>query len=331
MPDSNHWDSLLSDIGAIPPSEDKLRQPEPKEPSPAKQEKPAAAHRSPPPKTADWDNVANALGLEPSPKAVEPPRAEVAKPVAPKRPRPTSVVPRRGVEPHQAEVEKPAAPERPRPTSVTPERGEESPNFFDERFDFEEPFDLLESTDETTDEPKPVADEPTEKRPRRRRRRRHPAKDSDARKAESPTDDDVDNSASKPKPFAEGISIQRDEEVETKDADKPRSEQGDENRRSKRRRPRRGRKRTSNDESKSEDARTKTAESEEELNEPFDEDDLDVGHARKGTDEGSVRAGFRGIPTWDEAIGLLVEKNLESRSKRPEGGSQRGRGRKRRS
>ena len=45
-------------------------------------------------------------------------------------------------------------------------------------------------------------------------------------------------------------------------------------------------------------------------------------------DEGDrpARLGFRGIPTWQEAIGLIVDKNLELRAKRSAGGSHSGRG-----
>jgi hypothetical protein len=34
----------------------------------------------------------------------------------------------------------------------------------------------------------------------------------------------------------------------------------------------------------------------------------------------------RSIPTWEEAIGLIVSANLEARSKKPGGGGSRGRG-----
>jgi hypothetical protein len=46
-------------------------------------------------------------------------------------------------------------------------------------------------------------------------------------------------------------------------------------------------------------------------------------------DEGpSVRLGFRGIPTWDEAIGMIVDKNLEARAKRSSGGPRPSRGKR---
>ena len=60
------------------------------------------------------------------------------------------------------------------------------------------------------------------------------------------------------------------------------------------------------------------------------EEDLTPADEGLGLEEGeegerSPRLGFRGIPTWEEAVGLIVNKNLENRAKRPNGG-QHGRG-----
>ena len=74
------------------------------------------AHRSQP--AADWDQIAGKLGVTSTPRPIKPPQKIVESSVAPA--------------------------EAPRQVSITPERGEESPNFFDEQFDLEEPFDLLE-------------------------------------------------------------------------------------------------------------------------------------------------------------------------------------------
>lgn len=284
---SNHWDSLISDLGAKPPAEEEsLRQPGPQQPQPARTKKPAAAHRSRP--AADWDLIAGNLGVTPVTPATQP------------------------IEPPRKIVESSVAPaEAPRHVSITPERGEESPNFFDEQFDFEEPFDLLEPADGSAAAPK--AEEPAEKRPRKRRRRRRPAKGSEDRKPSGPApDDDSDRETA-----AEG--------VETAD-DKPASS---EQRRSKRSRPRRGKKRRPDDEQKSAEpcAERGDGEPDEPHGESASHDDFDEDE-RSG--ERSVRAGFRGIPTWGETVGMIIEKNLESRAKRP-GGTQRDRGKKRRS
>jgi hypothetical protein len=44
------------------------------------------------------------------------------------------------------------------------------------------------------------------------------------------------------------------------------------------------------------------------------------------SDEEAARPGLRNIPTWDEAVGVMVSANLESRAKRPDNGESRGRG-----
>ena len=43
-------------------------------------------------------------------------------------------------------------------------------------------------------------------------------------------------------------------------------------------------------------------------------------------DVASAKAGFRSIPTWQEAVGLLVSANLEARARRPGNGGPPGRG-----
>ncbi len=53
-----------------------------------------------------------------------------------------------------------------------------------------------------------------------------------------------------------------------------------------------------------------------------DEGDLDAG-AEGGLDKNSHRA----IPSWEDAIGMIVAGNMESRSKNPKAGAPRGRGR----
>lgn len=272
---------MISDLGAKPPAEEESQQQSgPQQPQPAQTKKPAAAHRPRP--AANWDMIAGNLGVTPASQPIEPPQEIVESSVTPA--------------------------EAPRHVSITPERGEESPNFFDEQFDLEEPFDLLES--DGGNDAAPKAEEPAEKRPRKRRRRRRPAKGSEDRKT------------SESAPGGDSERETAAEEVETADSertgDKPASS---EQRRSKRSRPRRGRKRQSGDEQKPAEP---CAESD--SHDDFDAEET----ADDRGDEQSVRAGFRGIPTWGETVGLVIEKNLESRAKRP-GGVPRSRGKKRRS
>lgn len=265
----------------MPPSEEESqRQPGPQQPQPARTKKPtAAAHRPQP--AADWNLIAGKLGVTPASQPIEPPQEIVESSVAPA--------------------------EAPRQVSITPERGEESPNFFDEQFDLEEPFDLLESDVGSAAAPK--AEELAEKRPRKRRRRRRPAKGSEDRKTSEPAPDD-DSERETAAKGVENADVERT-------GDKPASS---EQRRSKRSRPRRGRKRQPGDEQK-------PAEPHAESDSHDDFDAEEIADERGG--EQSVRAGFRGIPTWGETVGLVIEKNLESRAKRP-GGAPRSRGKKRR-
>jgi hypothetical protein len=57
--------------------------------------------------------------------------------------------------------------------------------------------------------------------------------------------------------------------------------------------------------------------------EEADEDHAD--HDDEFADETSGKVGFRNIPTWQDAIGVIVGTNLESRAKRPGNGPSRGR------
>lgn len=55
--------------------------------------------------------------------------------------------------------------------------------------------------------------------------------------------------------------------------------------------------------------------------------DEDIDDEEGESDVVGAKAGFRNIPTWQEAVGIIVATNLESRAKRPgNGGSPRGRG-----
>lgn len=67
---------------------------------------------------------------------------------------------------------------------------------------------------------------------------------------------------------------------------------------------------------------------------PVDEPEFEMSHAvlgdeddhAEGTDEDGIeRPIHRGIPTWDEAVGIVITRNMEARAKNP-GGQQRSRG-----
>ena len=58
----------------------------------------------------------------------------------------------------------------------------------------------------------------------------------------------------------------------------------------------------------------------------MDEEDTALDEDDQLDGDRPARVGFRGIPTWEEAVGLVITKNLEARSKRPNGGPPKGRG-----
>ena len=63
--------------------------------------------------------------------------------------------------------------------------------------------------------------------------------------------------------------------------------------------------------------------------EDFEDDSLDLPDPLdddESGDEASAKAGFHSIPTWDEAVGVMVSANLEARARRPGNGAASGRG-----
>jgi hypothetical protein len=58
----------------------------------------------------------------------------------------------------------------------------------------------------------------------------------------------------------------------------------------------------------------------------FAGDELESVEGEPSEGEQPARLGFRGIPTWEEVLGLLIDKNIEARSKRSAGGPHHGRG-----
>jgi hypothetical protein len=295
----NHWKDLASILGATPPTEAESPPPSAAnlppiiKPVGQKRPKPAAT----PPKNADWDSIALNLGIEP-PRPVEP-QPPVVQPSGPKA---IETVPAK----------------QPPYTTVSPETGDESPNFFDEKFDFEEPFDLLESAEgkpasaaraEQVDESEQTVEKSRKRRRRRRPRRRTDNASQQPRSAAAETTPAVAESAE-----SEAPRFQREDEYE----------ESSDHRQSKRRRPRYDKRRRDDRyaEGEPEPARQTADEHELDDDERFHDEFADDEAVADG--ERSPRAGFRGIPTWDEAVGMLIEKNLAARSKRPADAPRRG-------
>ena len=325
----NHWDLLGSTLGAAPPPEEQEpRQPGPTPSQPSSPHKSAsrASHHHRPaaaPRTADWDALAGELGL--------PPR-RLRRPCHPAAGSNSGQTERGGA----ATAARTRAPSFPPP----PETPEESPNFFDERFDFEEPFDLLESSESpaATAEDNGETAEPAEKRPRRRRRRRRRGRGDEQRESAAAGTDVGDRPADSTSASAEDSG--RESEAELREPIGPQqvrdqSEAGrSRERRPQRHPPRRDRDRRDAGRGAAEErprdrnraAPPKLPEDDEVEVDVFADDELELGEGDQSEAEQPARLGFRGIPTWEEVLGMLIDKNLEARSKRPAGGPHHGRG-----
>ena len=126
-------------------------------------------------------------------------------------------------------VAAPSATEATRRSSAVPEAAEESPNFFDERFDFEEPFDLLESGESAAVPPETSeqAGESGERRPRKRRRRRRRGREGEPRESREPVlpeiSDDRPSDIAPPAP-EDSEQIFAAAEAETVDIERPSDE-----------------------------------------------------------------------------------------------------------
>ena len=234
----------------------------------------------------------------------------------------------------------PPLPEPERRVPPPPETPEESPNFFDERFDFEEPFDLLESSEPpaATAETAGETTEPAEKRPRRRRRRRRRGRGDEQRESAAAGTDVGERSGDSTSASAEDSP--RESEAELREPIGPQqvrdqSEAGkSREQRSQRHPPRRGRDRRDTGAGAAEErprdrdraAPPKLPADDEADVDVFAGDELELGEGDQSEGEQPARLGFRGIPTWEEVLGMLIDKNLEARSRRSAGGPHHGRG-----
>jgi ribonuclease E len=159
----------------------------------------------------------------------------------------------------------------------------------------------------------------TKKRPRRRRRGgRGRGRGRREDRAESTGDDDED-SAEESDESAEG----EDEAVETTDSE-------GEERPEKRRRRRRGGRGRSRSEEDSDTSEADDSQVRRRIAAHVGEDDGDSDDDDDEDSSEEARSGHRNLPTWNDAIGVIVEGNLAQRSKAPakqQGGPSRGRSR----
>jgi hypothetical protein len=337
---SDHWAELASVLGAepVPVEEKKEEQVEgtetlmaglgvedPGEPAPPPRSflPPVSAAPSPPPRRKvappNWDQLASDLGVAPT---------EVAHPVPP--------------------LPKPAVDKPPfeKPVFMSPLPEEEPTEMADVLSDAAEGLsEVAEELATVVEELADVVEAPaTEKKGRRRRKRRRRSRDEEPARDAMPRDEEESVfPASAEEAAAMDEDLEREESGEVEPfvpfSEEPRPEGG--SRRGRRRR--RGRRERvesregvpSDDEAEVEEGEVDQFEDAEfaegdEGDEPlpaesfgstgdFDEGDEDEDEDEDGDDQ-SPRVGFRNIPTWDEAVGLMIAKNMESRAKNPGGG-----------
>jgi ribonuclease E len=298
----DHWNLLASQLGAeTPPQEppEPADQPQKEEPE-AKDEDylaslPRSSYVPPPPKPrktqADWANLASELGIE----VPSEPEAEPAAPAG-KEEVPVTF----------AEDLSPPFQALDTPSEIMSEMEDEQ----DLEPEQEEAAERAEQA-ELPESPESPAGPSEERRGRRRRRRRRPSRGEPSAASQEAIDEGVE---------------QRDEEAEeapdTEGAELPPALDGEETgtrRRRRRRRPSRRRDAEPGDERKrrgeetGKEAGLVPAGTPRDEREDHDEDDDEDEH-----DGASDKASHRAIPSWSEAVGIVVAANLESRAKTPD-------------
>ena len=324
--ESNHWDLLASELGATPapPEPEKPEQPQEDEKTaepasegldPSATESPPRSVPAPPRPPSDWARLAEELGLEPQEQPMEPP--------------PSGAVSRAPDEPAETPAEaEPAADELVESTSTAlmPTGAEvELPGFGRETAEPSEPLEA----DRTG-----------------RRRRQKPGRGRGRQPSEATTQppEAVDQAAGATAEEAAvpvGFAEDAPEAVGSLTEEKPTPD------RSKRRRRRGGGRKKGagrdGDPAESPGLQQPGAEADESEGpqvaaapaaERKSDEPSPKGGARKGAKSEkarkSAKTAHRGIPSWAEAVGIVISANLESRAKKPSSSSRsrggRGRG-----
>ncbi len=315
---SNHWDALASLLGAEPAPEAGQEQPAGPAAEPTKNQPervpPAARAAAPRPRrpAANWDEVAGSLGITPPPPP--PPRPPAAPSLPPSPAREAFPPPRMPIE------------------SLGP-----PPSGFAELA--EELAEEMAAVDEGPADFVPEPAEPEEKTGHRRRKRRRRGRGSrEGAFGQPPTDAGPPERGESPLELSEeeeiapplgpmfgegGVSVEpaRERRPEHRRGRRGRSRSGD--------RPRRPGREAAGPEAVDEEQRRADVVADEAVDEDIELGALDLPEEGDDAGEGDVaaaKAGFRSIPTWQEAVGILVTANLESRARRPGNGAPAGRG-----
>lgn len=329
----DHWDTLASEIGASSPPPERIEEEKPPKdlaPIPAARAKSAEAPAKKPPRPpADWSRIAEDLGIE---GREEPGHVADAESNAPLRIDPGETPAGAKEEPREpgspfARSEK-AAPESPTPTSIAAAAGSPDLEIGWGEASCEPPEPLVEATgtdlvpagsearlpgfpDERPLPPAGREDRTTGRR--RRKRRQKPKQDGGEKPANGPVAE-VASGESPDKPAGARASTL---DGETKERPKRRRR-----RRGSGRKKGAGRGDDESAESGSEHELGAAREESEIVSEVADEADerepdaqgepADQNRAERGS-----RGSNRGIPTWEEAVGIVISANMESRAKNP--------------
>jgi hypothetical protein len=376
---TDHWASLASNLGAEPApeipqrataadsSEASITGPLAETSAPPTFRPAVKSGSAPrrPAKPSAWDQLAGDLGIAPPPPPapIAPPISEEGPNEAAEEERPTIVVDAKPANLiFEAEVALPVWDDL-EPPATEPES-----------FEPQEALDIMDETadefaDEVSEEASTAADSagaegvPGEPRPRRRRRRRGRGR---GREGAASSEASTVNEFSEELGDDERADCENAESAVDESTGEPAEEGRHEDDRSERRprRRRRGRGRSRDqvrdeqqigeeedlveDEDFDFDATDEEATVEAETSDEHDFDDeeeqrgepeIDVDHEFDEDGVESPRIGFRNIPTWKDAIGVMIAKNMESRSRNPggsrgpggrggRGGGGRGRGRR---
>ncbi|QEG35345.1 hypothetical protein [Bythopirellula goksoeyrii] len=356
------WDELVGELG-VNVTDDALerRQPPPKELPTRRREQVEEVEATP----SDWEGLASSLGIDVPPVAEEPP---VKKPTASRTEKPAPAVPRAELKPRDEEPKIEIEVESVRvdssefveQTDDSEDEANEAPTisgeaarsafdalfaadaaswgsaFVSARTNVESSFLFTEGeeavfaediSDKSADDDEDDEDEGEQKKGRRRRRRGGRGRGRGGVKTGTSSEEEN-------KDGAEGDETSETVSEESSDSETTKDEAAPEKRR--RRRRSRGRGRSKDDKEltpEEEDSRIKQRLASQ-LGEDDDDDDDDLDDELLD-DDGSPsatgsRPSHRNLPTWDEAIGVIVDTNLSQRSKQParqSSGSSRGRGR----
>jgi hypothetical protein len=270
---------------------------------------------------SDWDALASELGIPPELRPREPLASAEASRVEPAIREEREELPAPSSQPAEPEIREPSV-------------------FGEEAGGFAESVDVMEDTTEFTEraaESPESTPETEEQRSSRRRRKRRRRGRGGARDEAAPGASEAGDSSELLLPEAPAESVPQQpfaEEVVPGDAVAEEISGGEatDEERSRRRRSRRRRKRRpegdepraaaeAGPEATGEDRPRRERRPERSESAPRDDADDFTDEA---DDDQELRVGHRAIPTWDEAVGLIIAKNMEARAKRPNGGQARG-------